>query len=145
MRDGSGWTDACILNVSSHGLLINATVAGAPATGSMIELRHGDHVIAGEIIWRKGTRAGLRTDQRVPVEEIMALGTASALQLTAGEWPRAERRKRPRSHDESRLRSRAIEFAGVALIAASLAGAVFSMVEAAFARPLAAVQSALGG
>src|SRR3954451_16081693 len=145
MRASSGWSDACILNVSSRGLLINATTAGAAATGSIIELRHDEHVIVGEVVWRKGTRAGLRTDDRLPVEEIMALGTASALQLTAGEWPRADRRKRPRSHDESRLRSRAIEFAGVAVIAVSLAVTLLWMVEAAFARPLAMVQTALGG
>ena len=145
LRASSGWSDACILNVSSHGLLINATTAGAAATGSMIELWHGEHLIVGEVVWRKGTRAGLRTDQRVPVEEIMAIGNAPALQLTAGDWPRADRRKRPRSHDESRLRSRAIEFAGVAAIAVSLAIALLSMVEAAFAKPLAMVQTALGG
>ena len=145
MHASSGWTDACILNVSSRGLLINAITAGAAATGSMIELRHGVHVITAEVVWRKGTRAGLRSDQRVPVEEILALGNAAALQLTAGDWPRGDRRKQPRSHEESRLRSRAIEFAGVAVIAGSLAVAVFSMVEAAFARPLAIVQTALGG
>ena len=145
MRASSGWSDACILNVSSRGLLINAATAGAAATGSIIELWHGEHLIVGEVVWRKGTRAGLRTDQRVPVEEIMAIGNAPALQLTAGDWPRADRRKRPRSHDESRLRSRAIEFAGVAAIAVSLAIALLSMVEAAFAKPLAMVQTALGG
>ena len=144
MRASSGWSDACILNVSSRGLLINASTADGAATGSIIELRHCDQVIVGEVVWRKGTRAGLRTDQRVPVEEIMALGTATAFQLTA-DWPLAERRTRPRSHDESRLRSRAIEFAGVAVIGACLAAALFSMVEAAFARPLAMVQTALGG
>ena len=145
LRASSGWSDACILNVSSHGLLINATTAGAAATGSMIELWHGEHLIVAEVVWRKGMRAGLRTDQRVPVEEIMAIGNAPALQLTASDWPRADRRKRPRSHDESRLRSRAIEFAGVAAIAVSLAIALLSMVEAAFAKPLAMVQTALGG
>jgi len=75
----------------------------------------------------------------------MVLATTSAIQRTAGEWPRADRRERPRSHDEGRLRSRAIEFAGAAVIAASLAATLFSMVEAAFARPLAVVQTALGG
>ena len=145
LRASSGWSDACILDVSSRGLLINATTAGAAATGSIIELWHGEHLIVGEVVWRKGTRAGLRTDQRVPVEEIMAIGNAPAFQLTARDWPRADRRQRPRSHDESRLRSRAIEFAGVAAIAVSLAIALLSMVDAAFAKPLAMVQTALGG
>jgi energy-converting hydrogenase Eha subunit A len=38
-----------------------------------------------------------------------------------------------------------IEFASVAIIAGSLAATLFSMVEQAFARPLALVQAALGG
>jgi hypothetical protein len=41
------------------------------------------------------------------------------------------------------MRGRAIEFAGVAFVAMSLAGAALTMVEAAFARPIAAVQAAL--
>src|SRR5258708_18371651 len=144
MRASTGWTDACILNVSSRGLLINASAAGA-ATGSEVELRHGAHVIVAEVVWRRGTRAGLRTDQRVPVEEIMALSKAPALQLTAGQWPHVDRRTQWRSHDESRQRSRMLEFASVVVIAVSLAGALFSMVEQAFVRPLAMVQAALGG
>jgi hypothetical protein len=145
MRAPFGWTDACILNVSSRGLLINASTAGAAAAGTKVELWHGEQVIVAEVVWRKGTRAGLRTDERVPVEEIMALSKAPALQLTAGEWPLQDRRKRPRSHEENRLRSRAIEFAGTVAIAACLAVGAFAMVEQAFARPLAVVERALAG
>ena len=83
MRASTGWTDACILNVSSRGLLINASATGA-VTGSEVELRHGAHVIVAEVVWRKGTRAGLRTDQRVPVDEIMALSKAPAKELAGG-------------------------------------------------------------
>ena len=144
MRANSGWSDACILNVSSRGLLINASAVSA-ATGSKVELRHGEHVIIAEVIWRKGTRAGLRSDQRVPVDDIMALSKAPSLQLTATQWPHADRRKQPRSHDESRQRSRMFEFASIVVVGVLLAAALFSMVEAAFARPLALVQAALGG
>ena len=144
MRASSGWTDACILNVSSRGLLINASATGA-VLGGEVELRHGAHVIVAEVVWRKGTRAGLRTDQRVPVDEIMALSKAPALQLTAGQWPHVDRRTQLRPYEESRQRSRMLEFAGVVAIAVALAGALYSMVEQAFARPLAMVSTALGG
>lgn len=143
MRATSGWSDACILNVSSRGLLINASAAPA-AKGSKIELRHGAHVIVAEVVWRKGRRAGLRSEQRVPVEEIMALSKAPSLQLTATQWPHADRRQTPRNHEESRERSRMFEFAGIVVVAVSLAAGLFSMVEAAFARPLAMVRAALG-
>jgi hypothetical protein len=145
LRAAAGWSDACILNVSSRGLMINAAGAASPQKGSTIEIWHGGHVIVAEVMWRKGTRAGLRSDQRVPVEEIMALSNAPSLQLTAGQWPQVERRKQPRSHDDSRLRSRAIEFTGVAVVVLCLAGGVLAMVQQALARPMAHVAAALGG
>ena len=75
-----------------------------------------------------------------PVEEIATLGRSPALQLTAAS---GERRKQPRPEEKSRIRGRAVEFAGVVAICAGLAGAGATMVEAAFARPLALVSAAL--
>lgn len=144
VRAGSRWSDACILNVSSRGLLINSTAVSVPE-GGKLELRHGAHVIVAEVVWRSGSRAGLRSDRRVPVEEIMALSKAPSLQLTAGQWPHVDRRQQPRSHEQNRQRSRMFEFAGIVVAGAALAGALFSMVQAAFARPLALVHAALGG
>jgi len=139
LRHGVSWSDACILNVSSRGLMIHT---GRPlARGAQIELRRGDHVIVARVVWREGGRAGLRCEERVPIEDIVTLGHSPALQLTAAN---GERRKKARPEDRSRLQGRAIEFVGVLVVAASLAGAGFTMVEAAFARPLAAVTAALG-
>jgi hypothetical protein len=144
LRMGAHWSDACILNVSSRGLMIQASRA-APE-GSVIELWKGDYVIVARVVWRKGVRAGLCSDDRVPVEEIMSLVQSPGLQLTASTGrPPCERRKRPRTHEESRIRARMMEFATVAVIAASLAGTAFAMLEQAFARPLAMVSAALGG
>lgn len=146
IRAGAVWNDTCILNVSSRGLMINASTAAHAQKGSKIELRHGDHVILAEVVWRDGRRAGLRSDERVPVEEIMALSNAPSLQLTAaGQWPDVDRRRRPRRQVDSRTRSRAIEFAGVAAVAVCLSGAAFVLVDQAFARPMAYVEAALGG
>jgi hypothetical protein len=139
LRHGSSWSDVCILNVSSRGLMIHT--GRAIAHGSRVEVRRGDHVIIAQVVWREGGRAGLRAEDRVPVEDIVTLGQSPSLQLTAAN---SERRKHPRSDDHSRIRGRAIEFCGFALIAAALTGAGLSMVGAAFARPLAAVSAALG-
>jgi len=88
----------------------------------------------------------LQSEQRVPVEELMSISQIPSLQLTAvQQWPQVERRKRQRRHDDSRLRSRAMEFVSVALIGVSLAFGAFIMVQQAFARPLSYVQTALGG
>lgn len=140
---GALWTDACILNISSRGLMIQATRAANE--GSIIELYRGDHMIVARVVWRSGMKAGLQAEERVPVEEIMSLSAAPNLQLTAGARPAYERRRRPRTHEQSRQRGRAFEFASVALIGASLATGAYAMVEEAFARPLALIELALGG
>ena len=144
MRAPSGWSDACILNVSSRGLMINAPAAWA-TQGSSIELWHGEHVIVGTIVWRKGARAGLQADERIPVDAILADGRSAALQLTAASWPEVERRKTPRTHETSRQRARIVEFAAIGLVATLLAAAMIAMVAQALVTPLNHVRAALGG
>jgi hypothetical protein len=148
MRAESGWSDACILNISSRGLMINAIRAAE--TGSTVEVWHGDHMIVAHVIWRKGTRAGLRAEDRLPIEDMTTASQTTALQTTAlqptaMDWHRVERRKGSRSREDSRRRSRMIKFARVAVIAASFAMGVYAMFKEAFAEPFALVAAALGG
>ena len=140
MRTGAGWSDACILNVSSRGALIHSNRPFAE--GSVIELRHGDHVIVGRIVWRVGPKAGLQSDDRVPVEQILSATDGPAIRLSV--TPGVERRRRPRTHEQSRMQSRAFEFAGVVIIAVALSSAAFALVGEALAQPLARVSAALG-
>lgn len=144
LRTGAQWTDTCILNISSRGLLIHS--GRFVPEGSTIELRRGDHVIVARVMWRDGARVGLQCDDRVPVEQIMSLGQSQALQLTASTNNIVERRQQPRPKViDARLRGRAMEFVSVGVIAASLALTIWSMAEEALARPMAAVSAALGG
>jgi hypothetical protein len=144
LRTGAQWSDACILNISSRGLLIHCP--RTVSDGGVVEVRRGDHVIVGRVVWREGTRAGLQVDDMLPVEQIMSLDQSQALQLTASGGPVVERRKRPRTIEiDSRLRGRAMEFVSVGVIAASLALTIWSMAEQALAKPMAAVSAALGG
>ena len=138
LRHGAAWTDACILNISTRGLMIHT---GRPITkGTQVEVRRGDHVIIARVMWRDGGRAGLRAEDRVPVKEIMTLGQSPTLQLTAGP---VERRKHPRVPQRSRWRGRAMEIGAVIAISACLAAAGLNMAQAAFARPLEMVSAAL--
>lgn len=138
LRHGASWSDACILNISSRGMMIHS---GRPLPeGSEVEIRRGEHVIAARVMWRDGGRVGLKAEERVPIEEIVVVGQAPAFQLSGRT---IERRKHPRREDQSRLRGRAFEFAGAVAIAISLASGGFVMVEQAFARPLEMVSTAL--
>lgn len=139
LRHGAGWSDACIVNVSSRGMLIHTS--RPLAKGSEVEIRRGDQAILARVVWRDGARAGLQAQDRVPVEQILTIGQAAGLQLTA---PTGERRREQRPVDHSRFKGRAIEFASATVIAIALASASLSMVHQAFARPLAAVSAALG-
>lgn len=141
MRTGAQWSDACILNVSSRGALIHSSRPFA--RGSVIELRHGDHVIVGRVVWREGAKAGLQSEERVPVEQILSLADGPALFLSAVPFG-VERRRRSRTHEQSRLQSRALEFASVAVIAVALSSVAFALVGKALANPLAKVSAALG-
>lgn len=140
LRNGASWSDACILNLSSRGLMIQSARAGDE--GTLLELRRGDHVIVARVVWRSGAKAGLRAEERIPVEEILTVAQSSEFQLRAVDG-KNDRRKVPRSAEKSRQHGRAIEFAGVIVIATSLAGAALTIVEQAFATPLAAVETAL--
>lgn len=142
MRTEAGWGDACILNISSRGLLIYA--ARAAEQGNTIEVRQGEHVIRARVVWREGARVGLHADELLPVETILSRANAPELRLTADASRRTDRRQRRRSHDESRIRARLFEFATFAVIAVCVGATAFSLVSEALARPLAQVRSALG-
>src|SRR5215218_5584495 len=76
LRTGAQWSDTCILNISSRGLMIHSG-REAPR-GSLVELRRGEHVIIARVAWRDGARVGLCSEDRVPIEEIMSVGYSQA-------------------------------------------------------------------
>jgi hypothetical protein len=143
VRSDGGWGNASILNISSRGFLIQAS--RPTPKGSKVELRHGGYVIQARVVWRNGARAGLATESCVPVEEILSLGQAPGLQLTAGERSPIDRRVSARRQVDSRIRGRLIEFAAIAALAACAGGCAVGIVHDTLAQPLARVGKALGG
>lgn len=142
MRNGAGWSDACILNISSHGLMIYAKCTVEP--GSYVELRRGGQMVSARVVWRANNRIGLCSPAPIPVEDIISSETAAAAlpAITAG--AKIERRKHRRDPERSRDRSRAIEFMSLVLIGITLAGGVAVYAQQTLVKPLAAVQMALG-
>ena len=113
IRTSAGWGQACILNVSSRGLLIYAS--GLAPTDDRVELRQGNHAIVARVVWRKGQRLGLATDEKLPVDDIVTLGVSPELQLVAPSGAAVA----PRSGNAfaaSRQQSRALEFVSVVML-----------------------------
>lgn len=138
MRVGASWSDTCILNMSSRGLMAQAAVA--LERGSYTEIRRGRHVIVARVVWSNGHRIGLRAQDCLPIDSIVA-------DEAAPERPGAkvERRATGRTtHEEHRYQAHAFEFAGMAvgglLAAAFLVAALRDVL-----RPLGQVAAVLGG
>jgi len=146
MRVGAAWRDACILDLSSRGLMIQAS--DPPPGGSYLELRRGRHVIVARVMWTRDRRAGLRSQDPLPTEAIIAEPDHSAGPPIV---PGGERRATPAArvqratgHEHSRWRSRALEFASIAFLGAVFASFAYGAVASALERPLEAVETALG-
>jgi hypothetical protein len=143
LRSSGGWTDACILNISSRGLMIHSSRAGPQ--GSVVELWRGEHVIVARVVWQDGARAGLQTDERLAVEDILSLSGSATMTLTASQGVPVDRRLRPREEFDWRQKGRLIEFVGVVLIGCTLAVTAYGAIEQVLAPPLAMIHAALGG
>ena len=139
VRTTAGWSDACILNLSSRGLMVRAHFV--TLEDGFVELWHGDHAISARIVWREGLKAGLQADDPIPVEQILSISSAPSLQLSADPYRGRDRRKRPRS--DSRVRGRVFEFASIAIVAAALALGFCFWVGEALAQPLTLIRTAL--
>jgi hypothetical protein len=139
LRTGAHWSDTCILNISSRGLMIHS--ARAVPKGSLVELRRGVHVILARVVWKDGGRVGLRSSERLPIDEILSLNQS---------WIRGSVRTAEARRGGSRgftpslsLAPRALEFIGVCAIVMALAVGAWTISQGAFARPLAAIATAL--
>lgn len=144
IRSGAQWGDACILNVSSRGMLIHS--AWPVTQGSMVEILRGDQLIIARVMWSEAGRSGIRSDDRLPVEDILSLEQSRALQLIASNGVFYDRRKDgQRVASDRQLDGRAIEFLASVAIAVSLALGLWAMAEQALSGLLAKVSAALGG
>ena len=139
MRSGASWHDVCILNLSVHGLGIQA--AEPPERGTYVEICRGSQAIVARVAWAKGHRAGLRSQDAIFIRALLREPEAGAVprrHVPAGRP--VERRRAPRTVDQrhcgSRLAGRAMEFACFALVAGAIAVTAFGTVSSALARPL---------
>lgn len=145
MNAGEAWHDACILNISSSGLGMQA--ASPPPRGAYLEIRRGLHVIVGRVMWSREHRFGIRAQDRLPVD-LLADNPEAALPQGACPRPverRSARRVRLSAHERSRNAGRRIEYAFAAVLALCIASFVATEVHSVLAAPADMVTAALGG
>lgn len=110
--------------------------------GSLVELRRGVHVILARVVWKDGGRIGLQSRERLPIEEILSLSQVKARQLVAVGGVGSNRRRA--TSPSAALIARVLEFIGICGIVVSLAVGAWTISQSAFARPIAAIATALG-
>ena len=75
-KDGTGWSDASVLNLSSRGLM--AVCFTPPAKGSYLEVRRGNTVAIGRVVWSGGDRFGLMTQDPIDLASFTDPGASPA-------------------------------------------------------------------
>ena len=70
MRNGEEWQPVTLANVSEHGALVK--VDGPPPVGSRVEIRHRSVGISGEVVWATKTRFGMKSDEPIDLEALLA-------------------------------------------------------------------------
>ena len=143
MRSHEGWGDVRILNVSSRGMMVRTALPTNP--GTTIELRRGDQVMVAKVMWRNGSRAGLRSDAVLPVMDLMCMSEKAGDPKPL--WSPVDSRARPRPAciDEaaSTYRARAMEFAAVLTVVALVSFALGSVAMTTLGSPLRELQVAM--
>ena len=147
MRNGDAWSDANILNLSSRGLLLHA--AAPPPRGSYVEVRRGTHIIVGRVIWANSDRFGVRTQDSLAIDSLIANAPPKRQAANDPEGPNVERRARPRSEAlewrqvQSGHQGRALQFLVVAGLGAILAACAYDAVRQTLSEPLSIVSTQL--
>ena len=145
MRAVATWGDVCILNISSRGMQLQAP--RPPGPGAYVEIRRGPHLIIGCVAWAKNHRFGIKSQDVLFIEAIVADPNDSESLSGPVPYVATERRlaTRPtRRGDSGRVIGRAMEFACLGCMAALGATALYGAAQAALAKPLASVANALG-
>ena len=65
-----GWSDAVIGNACSRGLMLQS--ARTPGRRSFVEIRRQNVCIVGRVVWSRGGRCGIVTQDRVDIEALKA-------------------------------------------------------------------------
>ena len=152
MRVANCWSDVCIRNISSRGLLVSAN--DPPIKGSYVEIRRGTQIIVARAMWTKGHFVGLRSQEKLPIQRIISEPRlTSRPQVAVADGAAAgDRRADSRRgggiaerQERSRRFASAFQFVLFAAVGTGVSVWAATSVYGLLGHPLAAVERALGG
>jgi hypothetical protein len=145
---GATWSDACVHEVAPKTIVISSKAA--MNVGSYVDVRRGTLIIIGRVIWVRGDRIGIRTQDSVSAAMLVNEPRLTERPVTATSERRGPARDRvalspAMQAERSRRVSSALQFA--ALTAATGGGAYLlaSQLYVALSVPFARISAALGG
>ena len=141
MCAGGPWTDVCIRDISSRGMMVQ--MGAPPPRGTFVEIESAGHQIVGLVVWRKDHRFGIQTRDRINVHALV-----NRIAPKAVVPPRRAARHRPQAAmrsgaDTSRTLGSRMEFALVAVFAAALVAALGTTAFQTLSRPFDAISTML--
>jgi len=144
MKAGAGWHETCILNISSRGMLLQA--ADPPVRGSYLEIRRGPQVIVARVMWAKTHRFGVKTQDVLSIDAIVANTAAPPARGDVGGGERRlAKRLQLAAHERSRWQGRVMEYGFAAALAAAASVFAAGQVYSLLATPATVVTAALSG
>lgn len=144
VRSDSGWSEAIVCNVSSHGMMLRGE--DLPGRGSFIEIVGGKVSLAGHVRWSLAGRCGIRTREVIDLAALLGTPGSDATP------PAPPRRSRPGGEAatspadraaQSRARGRVLDLALTLALLTAGAWLVISAVNGLFAAPLGRIGSEL--
>ena len=150
MRLDDAWSDVCIRDISSRGMLLEAV--SAPRRGKYVELRKGRHVVVARVVWSTDCRFGIQSQDCLNVRGILGepdfsgnrINQKTEAQLVFEQRTRELKKGEVRwKAEQSRTIARATEFAGVGVVIISFGYFLAITVYDALFVPIKAVSAAL--
>ena len=132
-------TDVCIRDVSSRGLLAQASAP--PPRGTYVEIDCGNCLIVARVIWRKDRRFGLESRERINVR---ALAGGPAHEPALPHPARRPVRAGAARAEGGRIFANTMEFAVIAAFAIALVAVLGMTMFETLSRPFANISTTLG-
>ena len=148
LRADDGWCEATIANVSPRGVMIRC--ASPPERSNVVEIRHRGLCIVGRVMWSRGSRCGIRTQDPIDIDSLLAKSPITTTKKTTAEWravsPQRAKAYRPSlavQSDASKQTARFLDWIVIATAGAVAAAMVASAADSFLGAPLSRASDAL--